>query len=252
MAGKGASPLTFALFFLPYQPLPLYCSLTTTEEPNMAISLSDGNSKLVKTSGEGEYKILSFGIVADYDVILGGQHINTCPGAQACRGVCYAKQGRYMMPNVYNARLNNLRAAMLPSFVDDMVAAIKERRSYNTIRVHDSGDMFSQEYLEKWYSIARQLPNHIFYAYTKSLHLDLYTNKPDNFRLIQSLGGKHDSLIDMSRPHSRIFSSDDARIAAQYVDGNINDLPAIEGHINIGLVYHGIRKLTLPQVKFFS
>lgn len=217
----------------------------------MPISLSDGNAKLVKTNGE-EYRILGFGIPADYDVIIGGQHINTCPGACACRGVCYAKQGRYIMPNVYNAKLGNLKASVLPSFVSDTVAAINRRPSYNTVRIHDAGDFYNQEYYNRWCDIARQLPNHIFYAYTKALHLDLYSNKPDNLRIIQSLGGKYDSGVDMSRPHSRIFSSDDARIAAGYVDGNVNDIPAIEGHINIGLVYHGNRKLTLPQVKFFS
>lgn len=217
----------------------------------MSISLSDGNAKLAKTSGE-TYNILGFGIPADYDVIIGGQHINTCPGAQACRGVCYAKQGRYVMPNVYNAKLNNLRASILPSFVDDTVAEIKRRRTYNTIRIHDAGDFYNQDYYNRWCDIARALPDRIFYAYTKALNLDLYTNKPDNLRIIQSLGGRYDSLVDMSRPHSRIFSTDDARIAAGYVDGNVNDLPAIEGIVNIGLVYHGVRKLTLPQVKFFS
>ena len=217
----------------------------------MPISLSEGNAKLVKTSG-GSYNILGWGIPADYDVIIGGERINTCPGAQACRGVCYAKQGRYIMPNVYNAKLNNLKASVLPSFASDMIDIIKRRRSYNTIRIHDAGDFYNQDYYNQWCAIARALPNHIFYAYTKALHLDLWTDKPDNLRIIQSLGGMHDSLVDMSRPHSRIFSSDDARIAAGYVDGNVNDIPAIEGIVNIGLVYHGVRKLTLPQVKFFS
>ena len=156
------------------------------------------------------------------------------------------------MPNVYNAKLNNLKASVLPSFVDDTVAAIKARRTFNTVRIHDAGDFYNQRYYNNWCDIARRLPDHIFYAYTKALNLDLYSGKPDNLRIIQSLGGKHDGLVDMSRPHSRIFASDDARIAAGYVDGNVNDLPAIEGIVNIGLVYHGVRKLTLPQVKFFS
>lgn len=213
----------------------------------MPISLSEGNAKLVKTSGE-TYKVLGFGIPADYDI----DGMNTCPGALACRGVCYAKQGRYVMPNVMAAKQRNLFASMDANFADNMIAIIKKRRSYNTIRIHDAGDFYSQDYYNQWCAIARALPDRIFYAYTKALHLDLWTNKPDNLRIIQSLGGKYDSLVDMSRPHSRIFSSDDARIAAGYVDGNVNDIPAIEGIVNIGLVYHGVKKLTLPQVKFFS
>lgn len=216
------------------------------------ISLSTNNSKLVKTSGKGEYKILSFGIPADYDAIIMGERINTCPGAQACRGVCYAKAGFYIMESVVNAKRNNLRASVLPSFVSDMVAEINRRRTYNTIRVHDAGDFFNQEYYNKWCDIARALPGHTFYAYTKALHLDIWSNKPQNLRIIQSLGGKYDNLVDLNKPHSRIFSSDDARIAAGYEDGNASDLPAIEGVVCIGLTYHGNRKLTVAQEKFFS
>ena len=219
----------------------------------MAIKWTEGNGKLVKTSG-GSYKVLGYGIVADYDVILMGERINTCPGAQACRAVCYAKQGRYMMPNVYNARLQNLKESLLPSFVDNAVTDLRYymNRGYNTVRIHDSGDFYNQDYYNRWCDIARALPDMIFYAYTKTLHLDLFTNKPDNLSIVQSLGGKYDSSVDMNRPHSRIFSTDDARIAAGYVDGNASDIPAILGVVPIGLVYHGVRKLTLPQVKFFS
>lgn len=215
------------------------------------IHLSDGNGKLNKTSG-GEYKILGFGIPADYAFVHNGVAHNTCPGAGPCRGVCFAKQGRYIMGAVRDNRIDNLMESMKDTFVDDVVAAIKKRRTYNTIRVHDSGDFYSQEYLDKWYAIARALPHIVFYAYTKTLFLDLHTHRPDNFRLVQSLGGLHDDKVDLSQPHSRIFSSEAARDAAGYIDGNINDLPALEGVVNIGLVYHGVKKLTLPQVKFFS
>lgn len=59
---------------------------------------TEGNAKLTKTSGES-YRVLGYGIPADYNFDGG----NTCPGANACRGVCYAKQGRYMMANVRDA-----------------------------------------------------------------------------------------------------------------------------------------------------
>lgn len=214
----------------------------------MKISLSDSNSKLVKTSKGGTYKILTFGIPADTKV----DGFNTCPGAKACRAVCYAKQGFYIMPNVAKAKSDNLNASRQESFVPNMIAEIKRRRTFNTIRIHDAGDFYSQEYYNKWCDIARALPNHIFYAYTKSLHLDLYTGKPENLRIIQSLGGRYDSRVDLSRSHSRIFSSHEAANNAGYEDGNATDAPAIEGVVKIGLVYHGNRSLTLPQVEFFS
>ena len=37
------------------------------------------------------------------------------------------------------------------------------------VRVHDSGDFFSQEYFDAWLEVARGRPRTRFYAYTKSL-----------------------------------------------------------------------------------
>jgi nitrate reductase NapAB chaperone NapD len=36
------------------------------------------------------------------------------------------------------------------------------------------------------------------------------------------------------------------------VDGSHSDAPAIEGLVNIGLVYHGTREMTDAQKKYFS
>jgi hypothetical protein len=120
------------------------------------------------------------------------------------------------------------------------------------VRIHDSGDFHSQAYLDAWKDAARFFPNVTFYAYTKSLHLDLHNNLPYNFKLVQSLGGKYDERVNLDHSHSRIFSDHDARIAAGYEDGNVDDMPAINGEIKIGLVYHGVKKLTDAQQKFFS
>jgi hypothetical protein len=209
-----------------------------------------GNAKLVKTSGES-YRVLGFGIPADYS-FEGG---NTCPAANACRGVCYAKQGRYLMANVRDARMHNFNLFQSRGklgFIGDAIADLTRLvKRYNVVRLHDSGDFFSQDYLDAWKAIACAFPNTIFYAYTKSLHLDIGTDKPANLRIVQSLGGKYDAMINLNLSHSRIFSTDDDRIAAGYVDGNVSDIPAIEGEIKIGLVYHGNRKLTDAQSKFF-
>ena len=212
------------------------------------IHLSKRNSKLVKTSGE-IYKVIGWGIPADHNF---GAGMNTCPAATACKAVCYAKQGRYVMGAAVTNRLDNLDESQAPAFVANMIKSLRSARSFNVIRVHDSGDFYSQEYLDRWYAVARALPDKIFYAYTKRMDLDLWTNKPDNFRLVQSLGGKHDKRVDLSKPHSRIFATVAARDAAGYVDGNINDIPAIEGERCIGLVYHGVRKLTAAQAKYFG
>jgi hypothetical protein len=208
------------------------------------------NEKLAKTSG-GSYTIVGFGLPADFNFLLNGVEHNTCPGALACRAVCYAKQGGYLFPLAKASRQHNLAFTQSENFVSGIIEDLKRMRKVNTIRIHDSGDFYSQGYLNKWADIARALPHLTFYAYTKSLTLDL-SGAPENFKVTQSLGGKHDASVDLSKSHSRIFSTHDARIAAGYVDGNVDDSPAIEGLIQIGLVFHGNKNLTDAQEKFFS
>ncbi len=208
------------------------------------------NEKLNKPNG-GTYRIIGFGLPADTDFIQNGEKQNTCPGALACRAVCYAKQGTYRFKNVIAARMKNLELSQNMYFVDWAVADLERMRNVNAVRIHDSGDFYNQEYLDKWIAIATMLPHITFYGYTKSLHLDM-KDCPDNLRIVQSLGGKHDKLVNLGKSHSRIFSNDESRINAGYVDGNVNDVPAIEGVTNIGLVYHGGRNLTDAQNKYFS
>ena len=127
---------------------------------------TEGNAKLLKTSGES-YRVLGFGLPADM-TFEGG---NTCPGAGACRGVCYAKQGRYLMANVRDARMHNFNVSQGAGFAAAAIADLQRlTKRYNVVRVHDSGDFYSQEYVNAWKSIARAFPATIFYAYTKSLH----------------------------------------------------------------------------------
>jgi hypothetical protein len=218
----------------------------------------EGNEKLLKSS-KGKYRVLGFGIPADHDFTFQGAKMNTCPKALACRAVCYAKQGRYAMASVKDARKHNLKLSLRTTFVKHIIADLNQmvvkskvcKKPYNVVRLHDSGDLYSQQYLDNWSTIAAAFPNVIFYAYTKSLHLD-FSKIPPNLRITRSQGGKLDKLINLGLPNSRIFSSHEARKRAGYVDGNKSDIPAIEGKTSIGLVYHGNRGLTPAQEKFFG
>jgi hypothetical protein len=219
---------------------------------------TEGNAKLLKTS-KGEYRVVGFGLPADVSFQLDGKQHNTCPAALACRAVCYAKQGTYRFKNVVKARHHNLSLSQRSDFADLIIADLankvvksrKCRKPYNVVRLHDAGDFYSQSYLDAWAKVAAAYPAVIFYAYTKSVHLDLSV-APANLRITQSLGGRYDNLVNLGKPHSRIFSNDKAREDAFYVDGNVNDIPAIEGDIAIGLTYHGGRNLTAAQEKFFG
>lgn len=208
------------------------------------------NSKLQATALELGERIAGYGIPADAPIPGGG---NTCPGAHSCRAVCYAKQGAYTFKSVVEARKRALLAALRPDFtsalVDDLLQL--QDRGVTLVRIHDSGDFFSQRYLDSWKD-ALVFTGMRAYAYTKSLNLDLWTDRPEGFRLVQSMHGKYDAHADLSRPHSRIFATHAAREAAGYVDGSETDIPAIMGATRIGLVYHGTRCLTPAQEAFFS
>lgn len=52
-----------------------------------------------------------------------------------------------------------------------MIAELRRvRKTY--IRIHDSGDFYSQAYLDKWVTIIKANPAKRFYCYTTSLHLN--------------------------------------------------------------------------------
>ncbi len=99
------------------------------------------------------------------------------------------------------------------------------------IRVHDSGDFFSEEYLLTWLRIMRNSPNVRFYCYTKEISLFkrvVAGDAPENFLWCYSLGGKEDHLIDLSTErHADVFPDVEALIAADYTDQTESDLLSV-------------------------
>lgn len=173
-----------------------------------------------------------------------------CPKAGACATLCYARQGRFLMPAVAATREFNLAKVRgdLSIFIREASEDLSRIKN-KIIRVHDSGDFFSQEYMDAWFTLARLHPKKRFYAYTKSLHLDR-SRRPKNFQVIQSIGGLLDDHINTRASHSRIFATVSDRRKAGYVDGNKDDGPAIRGERKIGLVYHGNKHLREGQVRW--
>lgn len=209
----------------------------------LVLNWSTGNSKLKKLN------TISFNLPA----FRSADGFHVCPMAGGCATLCYARQGYYVMPAVAKVREDNLN--FIRKNGDEVFAITASsdlaKISNPIVRIHDSGDFFSQGYLNAWFQIAAEHPEKKFYAYTKSLHLD-YQAKPDNLQIIQSAGGILDKKMNLSAPHSRIFSTDNQRIKAGYVDGNVDDQPAIDGVTKIGLVYHGSKNLKRGQIMWLD
>ncbi len=193
------------------------------------------NSKLKKTSKKTGYNIFNFGITA----------IKTCPSALQCISDCYAQQGAYRWTPVKNAYAKRYEVTKSNAFIEEMHKAIDSKRTLSHVRIHDSGDFYSREYLNKWIDIMYNNPHITFYAYTKEVELFKAYEAilPDNFIYIFSFGGKHDALIDKENDrHAMVFESLDD-MPNRYINASENDLNAITGNLNVGLIYHGQSKI---------
>jgi hypothetical protein len=107
----------------------------------------------------------------------------TCPGSKKSLAelgtenhicaVCYARKNLYTWPGVQNAQAERLKFLTDSlkkdggkEWIEAMVAAIKKTRN-PYFRVHDSGDLFSKEYIQAWIKVCKQLPKVKFWFPTK-------------------------------------------------------------------------------------
>ena len=208
------------------------------------VSLSTTNSKLAKDG------IASFNLVP----------IETCPGAGSCAKYCYADTGSFLRfhKTTMPPRVANWLASQKPDFVEKMnkmFDEVKKKGKIKAIRVHDSGDFYSPDYIKKWTEIARANPELMFYAYTKShhpalrKHLDELEKLP-NFNIVQSLGSKYDHLIDPSKPHAVVFPDEATMKKAGYADAMASDLAAADkNNRKVGLYIHGQYDKSYPGLE---
>ena len=165
-----------------------------------------------------------------------------CPLAGECVKYCYAQKGAYIWSNVSPAFEKRLQATMKNDFIDVMIKEIKKKKA-EYVRVHDSGDYYSKEYLLKWFEIAERMPHIKFYSYTNNVNqIKSIKNIPSNYDFIFSDGGKQKRLIDKIKDrHSKVFKSVKELIKAGYKDAHDYDLYATKWFNNsnkVGLVYH--------------
>ena len=116
----------------------------------------------------------------------------TCPTALNCIGDCYVSQGYgYRMPNTRAKMEMNLGLSLSEYFIEDIYKSLKKYKKATHVRIHDSGDFYSKEYLAKWLKIIRDNPELTFYAYTKriSMFKAIKDYIPENFIVIFSFGG---------------------------------------------------------------
>ena len=195
------------------------------------------NSKLKKTSKALNLRVFNFGIPA-YKSVTGKL---TCPFADECIKFCYARKGAYIWGNVKPAFESRYELSKSPLFVEEMNKEIKRVRA-DYVRVHDSGDYYSTEYLNKWIEIAIHNPDVRFYSYTNCVEMLKSADLPENYDIIFSDSGKQKHLIDQTVDrHTRIFSNSVDLIKFGYKDTSEIDLYATKWFndtIKVGLIIH--------------
>lgn len=178
----------------------------------------------------------------------------TCPAAGICAQVCYARHGTYTWPAVRAKHTANLAFV-----VDDpdgwertmLTELVAPRFHGRWIRVHDSGDFFSDDYTRRWLRIMRQRPDTDFYAYTKEVRRFRRLVEPDppaNFLWVYSYGGREDTLLDPSQDRvADVFPDEDAITAAGWASQEASDLLAVLGPRLVGIpanrIPHFLRRL---------
>lgn len=208
------------------------------------LTFSIGNAKLSKKIG-----ILS--LPAGY----------TCPMADQCLAFaniktgkiidgknaifrCYAASAEALFPTTRKSRWNNFNLLNGKSKSEIVKIILNSLPKKPYIRVHQSGDFFSQDYFDAWLEVAKLNPNQIFYAYTKCLGfwVKRINEIPDNFRLVASKGGKQDFLIEKYKLRfvQVVYSEKEAQDLGLPIDHD--DSHAYKYNLSFALLIHGTQK----------
>jgi hypothetical protein len=208
------------------------------------------NTKLRKLEAKLGKKVFTFSLPAGY----------TCPGANKCLTKFDRTTGKIVdgshqefrcfaasMEAVFTGfRDNNsrnqelLKAAGNRATMKDLILASLPPQA-QVVRIHVSGDFFSEEYLCAWIDVATVRPDVQFYGYTKSLRflVSHLSEIPSNLSITASEGGKWDSLIqEHSLKSSRVVMSiEEASVLGLAIDHD--DSHAAIGTDSFALLIHG-------------
>lgn len=232
----------------------------------MKLIFTKGNAKLDK-------RIVNFSLPAGY----------TCPGAHTCltwadkltgkikdakaQSIrCFSASQEATFPNVRKSRWENftkLKQALAEGKEQAAKLIKQSLPKADIVRIHVSGDFFSQEYFDAWLDVIKSTPETTFYAYTKSLHFwHIRKNEiPANFELTASTGGKWDDLIQQEDLNSVVIVNHPTEAGNLVIDHDDSNAYKPGRPKKFALLIHGtqpkgtksaaaIQRLKKEQIKF--
>jgi protein gp88 len=155
---------------------------------------------------------------------------------------CFAASMEARMSSVRKSRERNFRLLKECGSSEQMAELIlASLPDTPLVRVHVSGDFFNSAYFKAWMLVARERPQTVFYAYTKSLKTWIENRDlvPANFRLNASKGGVWDHLIsEHSLKYAEVvFSPEQAERLGLEIDHD--DRLAFTSDKSFALLLHG-------------
>jgi hypothetical protein len=159
-----------------------------------------------------------------------------------CAFRCFAASQEARHTSVRLSRWNNYDGLKNLS-VEAMTAKLQRSlpKGYAYVRVHVSGDFFSEKYFLAWLNIALNNPIVTFYGYTKATPFLVKYAKyiPRNFRFTASKGGTCDNLIAKHKLRSAevVFSVKEAEEKGFQIDHD--DSLAMSADKSFALLLHG-------------
>ena len=163
-----------------------------------------------------------------------------------CKFRCFAASQEMIFTNVRKMRWTNLEMLHFAGTMEKMAELIQNSLPWgiSIIRVHVSGDYFSENYFLAWLNVAINNPHVTFYGYTKATPFLVKYKKylPNNFRFTASKGGTCDSLIGKHKLKSAevVFSVNEAKQKGLEIDHD--DSHAFGDSGSFALLLHGMQK----------
>jgi hypothetical protein len=221
-----------------------------TTETLLKFGKGSNNTKLRKLEEKLGKKVYTFSLPAGY----------TCPGASKCLTKfdrttgkivdgsnqefrCFAASMEAVFTGFRDNNSSNLEllkeAGNRENMRDLILASLPAKAQ--VVRVHVSGDLFSEEYLLAWIDVAIARPEVSFYAYSKSLRflVNHLSEIPSNLSITAPEGGKWDHLIaEYGLKSSRVVMSiEEASVLGLEIDHD--DSHAAVGTSSFALLIHG-------------
>lgn len=156
----------------------------------------NGNKKERATDpGDNKNIVWTFGTLPTDQEFYSEKFGNVCGTCNCtcinCNGkiACYGMSGNYRFPDVKNGMIiKTVLIRKYPNWVKSAIMAQLEIIGDGVdIRLHDTGDFDSVEYLNTWVDIIKAFPNNRFWTYTKHQEFEAAFDNLPNANIVRSI-----------------------------------------------------------------